>query len=123
MKSMKNSLEFQQICHNIVRVSQTSQYVFIFRNFSTDIPDHMAEDMNQISHPSGVPLVTPPFSHLTHQNQHPMNTMKKEDDHIFLHPSIMGDPQRRMQDTYLNMSNNGNNTQQQQTASVCIIEY
>lgn len=92
-------------------------YFLLYNNFNTDIPDHMTDDINQISHPSGVPIITPPFSHLSHQNQHSINTIKKDDDHVFLHPSCMGDHHRRIQDTY---SNNGNNSQQ--TASVCIID-
>jgi len=78
--------------------------------------------MNQLSHTSGVSIITPPFSHLSHQNPHSMNTIKKDDDHVFLHPSCMGDHHRRMQDTYPISSNNSNNIQQQ-TASVRIIHY
>ena len=82
----------------------------------------MNDDMNQISHSGGGPIITPPFSHLSHQNQHSLNSMKKEDDHLFLHPSCMGDHHRRIQDPYPLASNNGSNIQQQ-TASVCTIDY
>jgi hypothetical protein len=80
----------------------------------------MSDDLNQISNPNGIPIITPPFSHISHQTQHSNITNKKDDDHLFLHPSCMGDNHRRIPDTYSTTSNNGNNFQQQ-TSSVCII--
>lgn len=121
---MINSHEFQQQYHNIVLVND---FLFIYFShlliyFHTDIPDHMSDDLNQISNPSGMSIITPPFSHLSHSHphQHPININKKDDDHLFLHPSCMGDNHRRMQDTYLMPSNNSNNIHQH-TPSVCII--
>jgi hypothetical protein len=66
----------------------------------------MTEDINQISNNSGIPIITPPFSHLTHQNQHLISNNKRDDDHLFLHPSCIPD-------TYITLANNGNNNQQQ----------
>jgi hypothetical protein len=80
----------------------------------------MTDDLNQISNPSGVPMVIPPFSHLSHQNQQSSSNNKKDDDHLFLHPSCIGDNHRRIQDISTISSNNGNYFQQQ-TPSVCII--
>jgi hypothetical protein len=88
--------------------------------FHSDIADHMHDDLNQISIPSGASIIAPPFSHFPHQNQHSSSNIKKDDDHLFLHPSCMGDNHRRIQDTYILSSNNGSNFQQQ-ISSVCII--
>lgn len=100
----------------------------------------MSDDIKQITHPNAVPLATPPFSHLLHQNQHGIsgntkkeddhgflhpshqnqhptsNNVKKEDNHVFLHPSCMTDHQRRIQDTQSLTTNNG--IRIQPTASV-----
>jgi hypothetical protein len=73
----------------------------------------MTEDINQISNNSGIPIITPPFSHLTHQNQHLISNNKRDDDHLFLHPSCIPDSHRRIHDTYITLANNGNNNQQQ----------
>ncbi len=80
----------------------------------------MPDDLIQIPNPNSGLIITPPFSHLSHQI-HPLNSnIKKDDDHLFLHPSCMGDNHRRLQDTYTSSSNNGNNFQHQ-ISSVCII--
>jgi hypothetical protein len=121
MKWMKNLHEFQQQYHNIVLVNLFIFIYIYYISVDIDIPDHMIDDLNQIANPNSVPIITPPFSHLTHQNQHSSSTTKKDDDHLFLHPSCMGDNHRRIQDPYPISSNNSNNIQQQQTLSVCII--
>ncbi len=96
-------------------------YIFYFYDLNSDIPDHITDDLNQISNPSGIPIITPPFSHLSHQNPHSSSNNKKDDDHLFLHPSCLAnDNYRRIHDTYPIPSNNGTNIQPQ-IASVCII--
>jgi hypothetical protein len=89
--------------------------------FHSDISDHMTDDLNQITNPIGIPIITPPFSHLSHQHQHSSSNNKRDDDHLFLHPSCIADNHRRIQDTYaVSSSNNGSNIQHQMS-SVCII--
>ena len=74
----------------------------------------MPDDLNPMLNNTGVPIVTPPFTHLSHQNPHlNSNINKKDDDRLFLHPSCINDNQRRMQETTVVPSNNGNAVQQQ----------
>ena len=77
----------------------------------------MPDDLNPPINNSGVPIVTPPFSHLSHQNSHlNSNINKKDDDRLFLHPSCINDNQRRMQEATVAPANNGNIIQQQMSS-------
>ncbi|CAF4414232.1 unnamed protein product, partial [Adineta steineri] len=85
--------------------------------YRPNIPDHITDDLSQLTNPIGVSLINPPFSHLSHQNPYSnSNNNKKDDDHLFLHPSCIGDNHRRVQDTYTMPSNNSNNIQQQMSS-------
>ncbi|CAF0860549.1 unnamed protein product [Rotaria sordida] len=85
--------------------------------YRSNIPDHITDDPNSIQNPNNVPITASSFSHLSYQSQHISSSNKKDEDHLFLHPSCIGDHNRRTQDIYTTLSNNGNNNQQQQTPS------
>ncbi|CAF1554201.1 unnamed protein product, partial [Adineta ricciae] len=85
--------------------------------YRPNLPDHMSDDLNPVINNSSVPIVTPPFSHLSHQNSHLNNNInKKDDDRLFLHPSCINDNQRRMQEATVVPANNGNTIQQQMSS-------
>ncbi len=73
----------------------------------------MSDDLNQLPNLSGGSVIIPPFSHISHQPQHLPGITKKDDEHLFLHPSCLGDNHRRIQDPYPLPPNNGNNLHQQ----------
>ncbi|CAF3511851.1 unnamed protein product [Rotaria sp. Silwood1] len=81
--------------------------------YRSNIPDHTTDDSNSIQNPNSVPIIATSFSHLSYQNQHISSSNKKDEDHLFLHPSCIGDNNRRTQDTYTTLPNSGNNNQQQ----------
>lgn len=84
------------------------------------MPDHMVEDPNSIQNPNAMSLMSSTFTHIPYPNQSINNTIKKDEDHLFLHPSCINDNIRRPQDMSTMISNNSNNNHQQ-TGSVCII--
>ena len=70
--------------------------------------------------------MTSSFSHSSYQNQHSCSNNKKDESHLFLHPSRLGDSYRQIQDAFPTSANNAatatnNNNQQQQGPCVCII--
>ena len=122
---MTNLHEFQQLYHNIVLVNFFHTdicSIFSCLVSDSDMPDHMIDDLNQIPNPNSISIVAPPFSHISYHNPHSSSNIKKDDDHLFLHPSCIGDNHRRIPDIYTSTSSNNGNYFQQQISNVCIIK-